>query len=134
MNTFTRNSTVRLIGKDDSYEAEERRREAHIQIHGWRIFSTSRNNQNMMMMTTSLSYRRDRARKRQIFLKTYKLGSSIRSGDKLTRSRKLKKMVVKVKSAVLSVLSFMRGGALRSCSSRSAIRASTPAPLVKFYS
>ncbi|EYU26143.1 hypothetical protein MIMGU_mgv1a018796mg [Erythranthe guttata] len=113
MNTFTRNSTVRLIGKDDSYEAEERRREAHIQIHG---------------------YRRDRARKRQIFLKTYKLGSSIRSGDKLTRSRKLKKMVVKVKSAVLSVLSFMRGGALRSCSSRSAIRASTPAPLVKFYS
>ncbi|KAL7142167.1 hypothetical protein ABFS83_08G105700 [Erythranthe nasuta] len=133
MNTFTRNSTVRLIGKDDSYEAEEKRRERHIQIHGWRIFSTSRNNQSMMMMT-SLSYRRDRARKRQIFLKTYKLGSSIRSGDKLMRSRKLKKMVVKVKSAVLSVLSFMRGGALRSCSSRSAIRASSPAPLVKFYS
>ena len=87
---------------------------------GWRIFSTRRSGQNLM---SSWSYRRDRARKRQLFLQTYKLGYVSSDDGKLMRSRKLKKMAIKVKSA----LQFFRGGALRSCNSRAAIPAVSPA-------
>lgn len=136
MNTYTRNPTVRLMSnKDDDYygydQREARRRDQGHQstfTHGWRIFSTRRTSPSMM---ASLSYRRDRARKRHIFLQTYKLGS-ISSKEKIMRSRKLKKMAVEVKSAVVSVLAFMRGGSLRPCSSRSAIRASSPTRVTKF--
>ncbi|KAI3465728.1 hypothetical protein Pfo_022391 [Paulownia fortunei] len=131
MDTVSRNPTVRFSRKAEEYSYEaESRREGH-QNHGWRIFSTRRSSQNLNHMMSSLSYRRDRARKRQIFLQTYKLGS-ISSRGKFMKSRKLKKMVVKVKSAAVSVLTFMRGGAWRSCSSRSAIRASSPSRVVKF--
>ncbi|OIT01257.1 hypothetical protein A4A49_52781 [Nicotiana attenuata] len=50
----------------------------------------------------SLSYRRERARKRQIFLQSYKLESIDNSRTKI-----LKKIVFKVNSAIVSVASFM---------------------------
>ncbi|KAH6825156.1 hypothetical protein C2S53_008702 [Perilla frutescens var. hirtella] len=130
MNAATsRNPTVRFsrMTEEYSYDADQARGGGR-HNHGWRIFSTRRSSQNLM---TSWSYKRDRARKRQIFLQTYKLGYAS-SGEKLLRSRKLKKMVVKVKSAVVSVLAFMRGGAFKSCNSRSAIPAASPARVVKF--
>ncbi|KAK4420470.1 hypothetical protein Salat_1997400 [Sesamum alatum] len=133
MNTVSRNPTVRISRRAEeySYEAEERR-DVGPQKHGWRIFSTRRSSQNLSRMTSSWSYRRERARKRQIFLQTYKLGS-ISSRGKFQRSgRKLKKIVLKVKSAVVSILAFVRGGALRSCESRSAIRAASPTRVVRF--
>ncbi|KAK3039564.1 hypothetical protein RJ639_027708 [Escallonia herrerae] len=74
---------------------------------------------------SSVSYKRDRARKRQIFLQTYKL-ASVSSSRKASSSQKLKKAVIKVKSAIVSILSFMCGSSLRSCNSKSAIEASSP--------
>ncbi|KAL1567687.1 hypothetical protein AAHA92_03140 [Salvia divinorum] len=57
----------------------------------------ARSGQNLM---TSWSYRRDRARKRRIFLQTYKLGYVSSNGEKLMGSRRLKKVAVKAKSAL----------------------------------
>lgn len=126
INTVPRNPTVRFsrIADDEGYSYAYAGDQKTHQNQGWRIFSTRRSNQTLM---SSWSYRRDRARKRQIFLQTYKLGPSISSREKLMRSRKLKKMVVTVKSAVVSALAFMRGGAVRSCGSRPTISAPSPA-------
>ena len=92
--------------------------------HGRREFSKVRKEQPQYhnYMVHSLSYKRDRARKRRIFLKTYKL-------EKLgtPRPRKIRKMVVKkVKKAVVSVVSFMRLGSLSPCSCRFSIYTSSP--------
>nr|GMC76923.1 NDR1/HIN1-like protein 6 [Ipomoea batatas] len=72
----------------------------------------SRLRQSPIIAWTSLSYRRERARKRLIFLRGYKLqSSSVRS-----RTGRLRKVVVRViRTAVVKVVSFMR-----SCNSRSA--------------
>lgn len=125
MDAVSRNPTVRFSRMNDDYSYSTAARSGG----GWRIFSTRRSGQNLM---TSWSYRRDRARKRQIFLQTYKLGYVSSDSDKLMRSRKLKKMVVKVKSAAVAALAFVRGGALRSCNSRSAIPATSPARVARF--
>ncbi|KAL0320293.1 UNVERIFIED_CONTAM: hypothetical protein Sradi_5290800 [Sesamum radiatum] len=131
MNTISRNPTVRISRRAEecSYETEEKREGHH--NHGWRIFSRRRSNHSLSHMTSSWSYRRERARKRQIFLQTYKLGSISSRGKFEGSGRKLKKMVVKVKLAMVSVLAFVRGGALRSCESRSAIRAASPTRVVR---
>ncbi|KDP24160.1 hypothetical protein JCGZ_25817 [Jatropha curcas] len=80
-----------------------------------------------MMMT---SYRVTRAKQRQIFLQSYKLTS--RSELRTSRSRKLKKVVVKVKTVLVSFMSFLRVGASRSCISRSAICTSSPTRVTKY--
>lgn len=118
MEAVSRNATVRFSRMSEEYHSYDGGARGG---GGWRIFSTRRSNHNLM---TSWSYRRDRARKRQIFLQTYKLGNDS-SDEKLMRSRKLKKMVVRVKTAVVSALAFMGGGALRSCNSRAAIPAAS---------
>ncbi|KAL2474568.1 Uncharacterized protein Adt_35304 [Abeliophyllum distichum] len=125
MNTFVRNPTHHFSRRSDLWD-EEKSRECD---NGWKMFSrrTIRMNKNHIM--TSFSVRRERARKRHIFLQTYKL-SSLHSRDKF-RTRKLKKFAVKVKSVVVSLLSFMRGGALESCNSRSAVCASSPTRVIK---
>ncbi|KAL3509413.1 hypothetical protein ACH5RR_028814 [Cinchona calisaya] len=97
---------------------------------GQRTFSRPRNQkQQSPVMMNSFSHRRNRARQRQIFLQTYKL-ESMDSASKC-RARKLKKFVVKVKTVVVSVLSFMRGNTLKSCNSGAAICASSPSRIVK---
>ncbi|KAG5118987.1 hypothetical protein JHK82_033407 [Glycine max] len=68
-------------------------------------------------MVKSISYRRRRAKQRQIFLTTYKL-SSLNSNTFVEPQKpklKLKKVAVKVKKIVTSVLMFMRVGSFRSC-------------------
>ncbi|QCD87803.1 uncharacterized protein LOC114168832 [Vigna unguiculata] len=74
-------------------------------------------------MLKSISYRRRRAKQRKIFLTTYKL-SSLDTNTFVEPQKpklKLKKVAVKVKKIMASVLMFMRVGSLRSCASRSAI-------------
>lgn len=73
----------------------------------------------------SLSYRRKRAKQRQIFLKTYKLASTENLGQS-SPSQKLKKAVVKVKTAFVSMVAFVRINSLGSCNSRNSIAASSP--------
>ncbi|KAL2328250.1 hypothetical protein Fmac_021677 [Flemingia macrophylla] len=76
-------------------------------------------------MVKSISYRRKRAKQRKIFLTTYKL-SSLDNTFVHPQRPKLKKVAVKVKKIVASVLMFMRTGSFRSCSSTSAISATSP--------
>lgn len=125
MNTLIRNATRSLNRGFDGYEpldhSEEARDEDH--KHGRRS-EVSKPHDNMVY---SLSYKRERAKKRQIFLRSYKLGSLETTWGK-SRPRKLKKMVVKVKKVVLSVVSFMRIGSLRPCNCRLSIYTSSPLP------
>ncbi|RDX65522.1 hypothetical protein CR513_55818, partial [Mucuna pruriens] len=82
-------------------------------------------------MLKSISYRRRRAKQRQIFLTTYKLSSINNNNNNNTfvepqrHKLKLKKVAVKVKKIMASVLMFMRVGSFRSCTSRSAISATS---------
>ncbi|KAJ8527816.1 hypothetical protein K7X08_015267 [Anisodus acutangulus] len=79
------------------------------------------------IMLSSFSIRRERARKRHIFLQSYKLESS----EKL-RNKRLKKIVLKVKSTMVSVLSFMRAHTMKSCTnSISGIGAVSPARVIR---
>ncbi|KAI6697382.1 hypothetical protein NL676_017501 [Syzygium grande] len=107
MNTLARNTTSRWRN------LSRRKRESHAGLR------------------PSFSYRRERARHRQAFLKTYKLGSADGLTADESNSRRLcnKKVVAKAKAMVVSVLSFLRIGSLRSCNCQSAIRASAPRPL-----
>jgi hypothetical protein len=73
----------------------------------------------------SISYRKRRAKQRKIFLTTYKL-SSLNNFVVEPKKPKIKRVAVKVKKIVNSVLLFMRTGSFRSCSSKSAISASSP--------
>ena len=85
-------------------------------------------------MLKSISYRRRRAKQRQIFLTTYKL-SSLDDFVVEPKRPKLKKVAVKVKKIVASVLMFMRTGSFRSGNSgRSAISVATsPVPHRKAF-
>jgi len=78
----------------------------------------------------SVSYRRRRAKQRKIFLTTYKL-SSLNTFVEQPQRPKIKRVAVKVKKIVNTVLFFMRTGSFRSCSSKSAISASSPVPIRK---
>ncbi|RYR21574.1 hypothetical protein Ahy_B03g066884 isoform A [Arachis hypogaea] len=66
-------------------------------------------------MVKSISYRRRRAKQRQIFLTTYKL-SSFDNNNNNNKNKKpgMKKVAVKVKKIVASVLMFMRTASFRS--------------------
>ncbi|KAK7404974.1 hypothetical protein VNO78_06069 [Psophocarpus tetragonolobus] len=73
-------------------------------------------------MLKSISYRRRRAKQRQIFLTTYKLSSvNTNTNTCLHPKLKLKNLAVKVKKIVASVFMLMRVASLRSCASTSAI-------------
>ncbi|KAL1362988.1 hypothetical protein HN51_011191 [Arachis hypogaea] len=76
-------------------------------------------------MVKSISYRRRRAKQRQIFLTTYKLSSLndddfhvVDNGDSNNNNKNkkpaMKKVAVKVKKIVASVLMFMRTASFRS--------------------
>ncbi|KAK3446038.1 hypothetical protein EUGRSUZ_A01799 [Eucalyptus grandis] len=107
MNTLARNSTSR-----------------------WRNLSR-RKRESYGGLKPSYSYRRERAKQRQVFLKTYRLGSAdgLAADESNSRSLCKKKVLVKAKAMVVSVLSFMRISPPRSCNCQSAISALAPQPL-----
>lgn len=131
MNTLVRNFSLRRSKRRDHgffYAQVDRSREKIGEDGKFvRICSSRRKVINVSKLTTSLSYRRDRARKRQIFLQSYNLGSSEDTtsvaSDKNRKSKKLKRAVDKVKSVAVSVVSFMRISSLRSNRSRFTVRA-----------
>ncbi|RYR68849.1 hypothetical protein Ahy_A03g015328 isoform A [Arachis hypogaea] len=65
-------------------------------------------------MVKSISYRRRRAKQRQIFLTTYKLSSFDSNNNNKNKKPAMKKVAVKVKKIVASVLMFMRTASFRS--------------------
>ncbi|MCL7036759.1 hypothetical protein MKW94_030347 [Papaver nudicaule] len=93
-------------------------------------------------MTSSVSYRRDRAKNPQIFLKSYKLTYSMETKSiesdnnslKSEASRRLAKACVKVKSAIIAIVRFVKiDSSLRSCavSGPPAICGSTPTSVIQ---
>ncbi|XVF01959.1 hypothetical protein REPUB_Repub04eG0134500 [Reevesia pubescens] len=129
MNTLVRNTTSNFSRIVDGYELLDQNNQSREENLGqYRTFSKKRS----PSMVASFSYRRERAKKRQIFLRSYKLSAVDDSWKQTkTKSRKLKKMVVKVKTVLVSVVSFMRIGSLKSCNCRSAISAVAPISIKK---
>lgn len=91
-------------------------------------------------MRASSSYRRERAKHRQIYLKTYKLASvdTIRRRTMcLPQEGHNNKLVMKVKKVVASMVLLLRIGAASliksssSCDCPSSVRASSPSRLLK---
>ncbi|KAK8537227.1 hypothetical protein V6N13_042168 [Hibiscus sabdariffa] len=132
MNSLVRNATANFSRRADGYEPLDQSEEPKEGTSGqYRAFSKRRAHS----VLTSLSYRRDRAKKRLIFLRSYNL-SAVGDGwgkPKAKPRRQLKKVVVKVKTVVVSLVSFMRIGSLKSCNCRSAICAAVPISIKKYY-
>ncbi|KAA8524445.1 hypothetical protein F0562_010831 [Nyssa sinensis] len=84
MDTLVKSTTSHFRRRSDHYEPLDSGEDNHSR----RTYS-KRNSENHNL-TSSFSFRHDRARKRQIFLRTYKLSSMESSGGKW-RSRKIKK-------------------------------------------
>ncbi|KAL8228499.1 hypothetical protein R6Q57_016083 [Mikania cordata] len=138
MNTISRTTTLRRINRGiTAYEhldktAKEGRR--------WRAFSTRRTittlgklkTQNHETTMSPVHERHDRARRRHIFLQGYEL-SMYTTKQKLRSEIKLKKAIVKVKTMVVSVLSFMRAASLNKCNSKSAINVSSATPVHRCF-
>ncbi|KAI3736177.1 hypothetical protein L6452_15713 [Arctium lappa] len=136
MNTISRTTTLRRL--NPRFTAYEPLDKTTKQGRGWRAFSTRRtstafgqiktqnyNDQDQTTMSP-VSDRRDRARSRHIFLQGYKLSMYTTQGKLKSDHMKVKKAMVKVKTMVVSVLSFMRAASLKRCNSKSAIAASSP--------
>ncbi|GMJ06419.1 hypothetical protein HRI_004311100 [Hibiscus trionum] len=123
MSSLVRNAAANFSRRVDGYELLDQSQGTKEETSGrYRTFSKRR----------SQSYRRDRARKRQIFLRSYKLSAVCDDrGRHEMKPRKLKKVVLKVKKVVESLVSFMRIGSLKSCNCRSAIYAAVPISIKK---
>ncbi|KAK8981677.1 hypothetical protein V6N11_028086 [Hibiscus sabdariffa] len=113
MSSLVRNAAANFSRRVDGYELLDQNDGAKEETCGqYRTFSKRR----AQSVVASLSYRRDRARRRQIFLRSYKLSAVGDDwGRPKTKPRKLRKVVLKVKKVVESLVSLMRIGSLKSC-------------------
>ncbi|MBA0592679.1 hypothetical protein Gorai_009654 [Gossypium raimondii] len=129
MNSLVRNATSNFSRRLDGYELLDQSGETREENPPQYRTSSKRRPHSVV---ASLSYRRDRAKKRQIFLRSYKLSAVDNNwGQPKPKSRKLKKMVLKVKTVVVSLVSFMRIGSFKSCNCGSAICAAAPIAIKK---
>ncbi|KAJ9177077.1 hypothetical protein P3X46_012329 [Hevea brasiliensis] len=124
MNTLVRSATTSLSRRLNGYEPLDHNYDAFNRPENLgRLTASKPRNVSAHPGMASFGYRVAKAKQRQMFLQSYKLAS--RSKLRRSRSGKLKKVVVKVRTIVVSLVSFLRLGASRSCSSRSAISIST---------
>ncbi|KAF8369477.1 hypothetical protein HHK36_032504 [Tetracentron sinense] len=126
MNTLVRSTTLAFSRRSSYYQVLDQSSSKKWGDHGRSRRTSSKRKKESPHMATSFSYRRDRAKKRQIFLQSYKL-ASVDSRAQST-SRKLKKMIMNLKSVVVSIVAFTRIASLRSCNTPAAICTSTPRP------
>ncbi|KAF9587409.1 hypothetical protein IFM89_002138 [Coptis chinensis] len=115
MNSLMRNSTLAISHRRrfDHYEVLEQ------SMKSWgedgraprSVFKTKREHNHMISAFSNT--RRERAKKRQIYLHSYTF-SSAKTKTKCT-SRVLKKGLVKAKSAFVKILAFVRVGSIRTC-------------------
>ncbi|XWS63391.1 hypothetical protein CRYUN_Cryun06bG0092900 [Craigia yunnanensis] len=91
MNTLVRNATSNFSRRVDGYELLDQNNVRREDNPGqYRTFS-----KRSQSMVASFSYRRDRAKKRQIFLRSYKLSAVDDIWEQpRAKSRKLKKMIM----------------------------------------
>ncbi|KAK1430694.1 hypothetical protein QVD17_13629 [Tagetes erecta] len=138
MNTITRTTTLRRMNRGiTSYQHLDKTAKPSGR---WRAFSTRRTTtslgrvktQNYDTTMSPVHERRDRARRRHIFLQGYEL-SKYATKEKLRSEIKLKKAMVKVKRMVVSVLSFVWVASLNKCNSKSAIHVSSATPIHRCF-
>ncbi|KAF3621099.1 hypothetical protein FXO38_16997 [Capsicum annuum] len=142
MNSLVSNTSLRLSKRVNGYEPLNQSQVIDAEI-GDDDEHSHRRPQNMTMkmrrstrmhrrspvVWSSLSYKRERARKRHIFLQSYKLEPYDNS-----RRNKLKKIVVKVNSIMVSVLSFMRSHTLGpDCNCQSSIHVVPPTRIISYH-
>ncbi|KAK6919539.1 Late embryogenesis abundant protein, LEA_2 subgroup [Dillenia turbinata] len=131
MNALIRNSTLNFNRRLDGYAALGHRSEKgeDREGHEWQDFSGQSGEKVIM---SSLSLRRDRAMRRQIFLKTYKL-TPMESSSRNTMSQRVKKLIVRMKTVFLSVLAAARVRSLRSCNCSFILITAALAAFLYFY-
>ncbi|TXG55200.1 hypothetical protein EZV62_020456 [Acer yangbiense] len=131
MNTLVRSTTTRNFSRRfDGYESLDLNSEAgrHEDHQHHRRNNSSKRRKQPHSVVKTFSYRRDRARTRQIYLKSYTLTTSRENLGK-SGSGKLKKVAIKVKAVAVSVVAFIRMDSFRSCNTRSATDAFSPTTL-----
>ncbi|KAF8411185.1 hypothetical protein HHK36_003728 [Tetracentron sinense] len=126
MNTLVRSTTLAFSRRSSYYQVLDQSSSKKWGDHGQSRRTSSKRTKESPHMATSFSYKRDRAKKRQIFLRSYKLASMDTPAQ--STSRKLKKMIMTMKSVVVSIVAFTR---IRSCNTRAAICTSSPRPVQK---
>lgn len=131
MATLLRNTTLHFSRRSEGYQPLDQSQGTNRDDAGGRITFLRRKSSGNAITITPFSHKRDRARKRLIYLQTYKL-TYINPSTK-ERSRKLNKAAIKVRSLVVSFLSFVRAGSLRSCNSGKATSASSPSPIRRCF-
>lgn len=133
MNTLLRSTTARLspsplslyVPLDGSHELKKNRTRRFSSQRSSSSKRKKRSSEQPISLPPPFSYRRDRVRQRQIFLKTYKL-SSVESIKK-SRPRKLvKKAFLKLRRVALKIISIARIGSRRSCSCISGAISASP--------
>ncbi|GLT86933.1 hypothetical protein SLE2022_050400 [Rubroshorea leprosula] len=131
MAALLRDAAVNLSRRVDGFEQlDHQNSEKQKESFGQRALSRRRNGSKNMAALFSVHRRRERAKQRQIFLRTYKLSAVDNVGGR-SKTDKLKKVAVKVRRVVVSMFGFMRNtGSLRStCDCRSAICVASPTPI-----
>lgn len=141
MNTLVRNTTVSRSCRFDGYEELEQARidiNRNSSVHGRiRAFSecNKKDQSHHYGMRVSSSYRRERAKQRQIYLKSYKLASVDTIRRRSMNLQKHNKLVMKVKKVVVSIASLLRIGSAynfirsSSCDCPRSVCASSPSRL-----
>lgn len=136
MNTLVRNTSVSRSRRFDGYEELEQARDnsRNNSVHGrFRAFSKriKKDQSHNYEMRVSPSYRRERAKQRQIYLKSFKLASVDSIRRRSMSLQKHNKLVMKVKKVVVSIVSWLRIGSASlirssSCDCPRSVCASSP--------
>lgn len=137
MNSLVKNTTLRFSrrGSDHAFYEPLDQSYATVGEDNYRknLTSSRRKVTSVDHETKAFSYKRDRAKKRLIYLQSYNLGSGNTSSRKMLKSRRLKKAAVRVKSVAVSVVSFIRISSITVCKSRLAVNVFSPRPSQASY-
>ncbi|KAF3443887.1 hypothetical protein FNV43_RR13577 [Rhamnella rubrinervis] len=138
-NALIRNTSVSRGRRFDGYEELEQGRvdiNRNNSVHGRiRAFSVrnKKDESHHYGLRVSSSYRRERAKQRQIYLKSYKLASVDTIRRRSMSLQKHNKLVTKVKKVVVSIVSLLRIGSASlirsSCDCPRSVCASSPSRL-----
>ncbi|KAL1817514.1 hypothetical protein ACET3Z_020088 [Daucus carota] len=110
MNSLVKNTTLRFSRRRADLQASYEPLDQSFAEDDYRqnLTTSRRKVTSVDNETKGLSYKRDRAKKRLIYLQSYNLGSGEMSSRKMLKSRKLNRAAVRVKSVAVSVVSFIR--------------------------
>lgn len=137
MNSLVKNTTLRFSRRGSNHALYEPLDQSYAMVgednYRKTLTSSRRKVTSVDHETRDFSYKRDRAKKRLIYLQSYNLGPGNTSSTKMLKSRNLKKAAVRVKSVAVSVVSFIRISSTTVCKSRFAVSVFSPRPRQASY-